>query len=91
MSESTLTVGELRSRLTGLSEDTIVSFSGGLTFYRVKRWGDDEVIIEFGEAQADLAPEFKKRNPNVKVAFIDAAATDWDEKGMVGTVNVAVR
>lgn len=71
MSDRILTVGELKSHLQGLSDDTAVSFSGGLSFYRLKRWDDDEVILEFGEAQADLGPEFKRRNPHVKVAFID--------------------
>jgi hypothetical protein len=87
MSDRILTVGELKSHLRGLSDDTVISFSGGLSFYRFKRWGDDEVILEFGEPQADLAPEFKRRNPHVKVAFIDVdAPTNPD-----GSITVTAR
>jgi hypothetical protein len=91
MSGSEMTVGDLKRHLSGLSDDTRLSFSGGLTFYQVKRWGDDEVLVEFNEAQADLTPEFKKRNPNVKVAFIASDSVNWDKSGMVGSVNVTVR
>lgn len=87
MTESTMTVGDLRGQLEGWPDDAKVSFSGRLTFYRVRRWGDHEVIVEFNEPQADLTPEFKKRNPHVKVAFIDdESASDTD-----GSISVSVR
>jgi len=87
MSESTMTVGELRRHLEGWPEDTKVSFSGRLAFYRLKRWGDHEVIVEFNEPQADLTPEFRKRNPHVKVAFIDDEATANAD----GSISVSIR
>ncbi len=91
MSEITMTVADLKRQLNGLADSTKLTFPGGLTFYRIKRLGDDEVFIEFNEAQADLTPEFKKRNPNVKVAFISMDSADWDKSGMVRSVNVTVR
>jgi hypothetical protein len=87
MSESTMTVGELRRHLEGWPEDVKVSFSGRLTFCRLKRWGDHEVIVEFNEPQADLTPEFRKRNPQVKVAFIDDEATANSD----GSISVSIR
>jgi hypothetical protein len=91
MSGNEITVGELRRQLNGLSDDTKLTFAGGLTFYRIKRWGDDEVFIEFNEAQADLTPAFRKKNPQVKVAFISTDAVEWDENGITGSVNITVR
>ena len=91
MSENAITVGDLKRSLSGLPDDTKLTFAGGLTFYRVKRWGDDEVFIEFNEAQADLTPAFKKKNPQVKVAFISTDAVEWDKNGMTGSVNVTIR
>jgi hypothetical protein len=89
---SEFTVGDLKRQLAGLGDDVKISFSGGLTFYRFKRWGDDEVILEFGEPQADLSGSFKKKHPNVKVAFIDTNNVQWDESGAVGgPIDVAVR
>jgi hypothetical protein len=88
---SELTVGDLKRQLEGLGDDVKISFAGGLTFYRLKRWGDDEFIVEFNEAQGDLTEGFKKRNPCVQVAFIDMGAVDWDADGRVGQVDVSVR
>lgn len=65
--------------------------SGGLSFYRFKNWGDDAVVLEFNEPQGYLSDAFKKRNPNVKVVFIDDAAADMDESGMVGSLDISVR
>lgn len=79
MTDITMTVGELRDSLQGLSDDTKISFSGALTFYRIKRVADDEVFLEFNEPQAYLDPSFKKKNPNVKVAFIRIDDAVWDE------------
>jgi hypothetical protein len=47
----TITVGELRRQLEGLDDDHKLSFAGALTFYRLKRWADDEHVIEFSEPQ----------------------------------------
>lgn len=89
--EQTMTVGDLRAALEGLSDDHLLSFSGGLTFYRLKRWSDNEHIVEFNEAQGDLSPGFKKRNPHVKVVFIGTEAVEWDESGVIGALDVTVR
>ncbi len=86
-----LTIGELKERLSVYPDDTKILFSGGLTFYRLKNWGDDEVVFEFNEAQAALPDAFKKANPHVKVAFIDPAAGDWDENGTTGVVDASIR
>jgi len=91
MSDHAMTVGDLKSQLRGLTDDTKLSFAGGLTFYRLKRRADDEVFVEFNEPQADLTPAFKKRNPNVKVAFIATESVEWDKSGIVGSVDVTVR
>ena len=86
-----LTVGYLRDRLEGLGDDVKLLFPGGLTFYRLKRWGDDEYIIEFNEPQADLSDEFKKRHPNIKVAFIDTSDAERDESGLIsGPIDVTI-
>lgn len=87
MSES-FTVGDLKRHLNGLDDDIELSFSGGLTFYRIKRWGDDEAYIEFSEPVADLTQSFKKRNPNVLVAFIRSSLEDGGE--LVSSVSVTV-
>lgn len=87
-----LTVGDLKRQLAGLDDDVKLSFSGDLTFYRLKRWGDDEIIVEFNEPQAYLSDSFKKKNPNVKVAFIDISNIEWSETGLVGgPIDVEVR
>jgi len=66
----TITVGELRRQLDGLDDDHKLSFAGSLTFYRLKRWADDEHVIEFNEPQGDMTKEFKRANPDVKVFFL---------------------
>lgn len=92
MSDDVFTVGDLKRQLQGFDDDTILTFSGGLTFYRLKRWGDDKVILEFGEPEGYLEPSFTNRNPNVKVVFIRNDNVEWDESGTVGgPINVAVR
>lgn len=86
------TVGELRLHLQAYSDDTKLSFAGGLGFYRVKAWGDDEAFIEFNEPQADLSPAFRKKNPGVKVAFINIDNVEWDESGIAAEpINVSIR
>ncbi|GFZ63232.1 hypothetical protein PSE10B_39610 [Pseudomonas amygdali pv. eriobotryae] len=84
MSSEKFTVGDMKRKLVGLDDSLELTFSGGLTFYRIKRYGDDEVYIEFDEAVGDLTDAFKKRNPGVKVAFIETSAADWSEDGIVG-------
>ncbi|MGF6901108.1 hypothetical protein [Paraburkholderia sp. GAS348] len=86
-----LTVGDLKRQLEGLGDDVKLSFSGGLTFYRLKRWGDDEFIVEFNETEAYLSDSFKKKNPGVKVAFIHTESVEWDQSGIIGQVNIEVR
>ena len=81
------TVGELKLHLKDLSDETEVSFDGGLTFYRARYW-ENEVFIEFNEPQAHLTPEFKTKNPGVKVAFINV---DLDENEVIQQVNVTVK
>lgn len=90
--EQFFTVGDLKQQLEGWDDDMKLSFSGGLNFYKLKVWGDDELIVEFNEPQAFLSTSFKKKNPNVKVAFIDTSNVEWDEDGIIGgPVNVEVR
>ena len=92
MEDNLMTVGELKERLQGLSNDTKISFAGGLTFYRFKVVADDEVFLEFNEPQAYLEPSFKKNNPNVKVAFIGIDDIACDENGIASEpVDVTVR
>ena len=63
----------------------------GLTFYRLKRVADDEVLMEFNEAEGYLSPDFTKRNPTVKVVFHDTAQADWSAEGTIGVMDAAVR
>lgn len=82
--ETAFTVGDLRRQLAAYDDDTKLSFDGGLTFGRTKSWGDDEVILLFSEPQAYLDDRFKKKNPNVKVAFMRIDNVEWDESGVIG-------
>ena len=91
MSDTEYTVGDLRRLLQGLTDDTKLSFGGGMTVYRVKRCADDEVYLEWNEPFADLDPQFRKRNPHIKVAFVTTDAVDWDEQGLIGSVDVSIR
>jgi hypothetical protein len=91
MDDEGFTVGDLRRHLQGLDDDHKLSFGGGLTFYRLKRWADDEHIIEFNEAQGFLSEAFKKRNPHVQVVFIGGENVEWDKSGVIGSQNVEVR
>lgn len=51
----TMTVGELRQRLAGLPDDAEINF-GGLSFYRIKKRGDNYYQFEFNETVAQ-SPE----------------------------------
>ena len=86
-----LTVGELKRHLSIYKDSDKISFSGGLSFYRLKRWGDDGLVVEFNEAQGELSDSFKKQNPQVKVIFIDSEDTNWNEEGTIGKVDVNIR
>lgn len=85
------TVGDLKRHLAMWSDNTKLTFGGKLTFYRVKRCGDDEVFIEWNEAQAYLDDRFRKRNPHIQVAFVSSESVDWQEDGVIGSVDVSLR
>ena len=78
-----LTVGELKRQLEGLDDSDKLHLPGGLSFYGLKRVADDEFCIEPNEPQAFISDDFKKRNPNIKVAFISADDVHWSEDGTV--------
>lgn len=63
------TVGDLKRHLAAYDDDFELEFSGGLNFYRVKTRGDNLAVVEFNEFEAILSPTFKKKFPDVKVAF----------------------
>jgi len=86
---SEFTVGELRDQLKGIDANAKLSFAGGLTFYRIKHWGDNEFLIEFDEPEGYLSETFKKNNPGVKVVFMDVS--DLDESSPVNAINIEVR
>ncbi|WP_223428998.1 hypothetical protein [Tateyamaria pelophila] len=65
----TLTVGDLKRHLAAYDDDFEIEFDGGLTFCRVKTRGDNLAMVEFNEFQAMLSPKFRKKFPEVKVAF----------------------
>ncbi len=83
MSYEPITVGELREQLEGLDDSDKIHLPGNLSFYRIKRCADDEFFIEVNEPFAYLSDKFKKKNPQLKVAFIDTSGTSWDESGIV--------
>ncbi len=76
---SDLTVGDLRRALAIYKDDDVLHLPGGLSFYRIKSWGDDEAILEVNEPLADLSPEFKKDNPHVQCAFIALPPMEEDQ------------
>jgi hypothetical protein len=87
-----VTVGDLRRQLQAYSDDDKLTFAGGLTFYRVRAWGDNEASIEFNEPEGYLSNEFKKKNPSVKVVFISTDNVEWNESGVIGgPIDVSVR
>ena len=92
MERDPFTVGKLRRAIAYLDDDAELEFAGGLSFYRVKQRGENLHVIEFGEATAYLTEAFKRRNPNVKVAFIDTGKVKWNEEGTIGgPIDVEVR
>lgn len=91
MADTEYTVGDLRRLIDGLNDDTKISFGGGMTVYRVKQCADDEVYLEWNEPFADLNPEFREKNPHIKVAFVNTDAVEWDEQGVLGSVDASIR
>lgn len=85
------TVGDLKRQLALWYDDTKLTFGGGLTFYRVKRCGEGEVYIEWNEAQAFLDGHFRKKNPHIQVAFVRSESVEWQEGGLIGSVDVAIK
>jgi hypothetical protein len=67
----TMTVKEWKEVVGSLPDDVKISLEGDLTISRLKRWGDDEFVVCFSEIQCELSPSFKKKHPNVKVAFAE--------------------
>lgn len=65
----TITVGDLKRHLAAFDDDMDLEFSGGMTFYRMKRRGENLAMIEFNEFEALLSERFRKKFPEVKVAF----------------------
>lgn len=63
------TAGDLKRQLSGMSDDAIISFAGGMTFYRFKRYGDNEFFLEFSECPADVSEEFREENSHVLAVF----------------------
>jgi hypothetical protein len=91
MSDTDYTVGDLRRHLEGISDETKLSFGGGMSVYRIKRCADDEVYLEWNEPFAFLDEKFRKNNPHIKVAFVDLSAADFDDSGLLGSVDVSIR
>lgn len=86
---SNLTVGQLRRALAHYKDDDVLHLPGGLTYYRIKAWGDDEAVLEVGEALADLSPEFKNENPHVHCAFISPPSMEDDQR-VAGPLSVTI-
>ena len=84
MSNEAMTVGELREILEGLKDTDKIYLPGGLSFYRLNMVADDEFYIEPNEPQAYLSDTFKKKNPQIKVAYIKIDDIEFDESGIVG-------
>jgi hypothetical protein len=92
MSCEPMTVGELKEELNLFDDNYKIHLPGKLSFYRIKQRGEEECCIEVNESYAFLSDDFKKRNPNVKVAFISTENVEWDESGIVGgPIDVEIR
>lgn len=85
------TVGDLKRQLDKWDDDTKLTFSGRMTFYRIKRCADDEVYIEWNEALAYLDDKFRKKNPHILSAFVRSESVEWQEGGVIGSVDVSIR
>ncbi|BCQ63158.1 hypothetical protein PBOI14_49080 [Pseudomonas sp. Boi14] len=89
MNEQKFTVGDLQRQLRNLDPEDELQFDGGVTFYRIKRRGDDLQVLEFCEPQAFLDDKFRKKNPHIQVAFVRVEA--FDEGEMVQEMDVGIR
>jgi hypothetical protein len=72
----TLTVGDLKRHLAAYDDDFEIAFDGDLTFYRVKTRGENLAVVEFTEFKAILSPKFRRKFPEVKVAFCSFESDD---------------
>jgi len=66
---SDFTVRDLKDQLANWPDDMELEFAGGMTFYRLKQRDKNMLQIEFSEPQVYLTEEFRKRQPEVFVAF----------------------
>lgn len=66
---NTFTVGDLKRHLAAYDDDFELQFSDSLNFYQIKTRGDNLAVLEFNEFEAILSPKFRKKFPEVKVAF----------------------
>lgn len=83
MSDTELTVGDLKRHLAAWPDSMKLSFAGHLQISRLRRCSDDEVMVEWEEALGWPTEAFNRRNPQVKVIFV---ATDRSE----GSVEVVI-
>lgn len=88
MSDTDYTIGDLRRLIAGISDDTKLSFGGGMTVYRVKRCADDEVYLEWNEPFAYLDDKFRKKNPHIKCAFVELPSDGKDS--LIASVDVGI-
>ncbi len=51
-----LTVGELRHALAAFNDNDVLHLPGDLSFYQIKRRGENVAVLEVGEPLADLTP-----------------------------------
>ncbi|MER8839320.1 hypothetical protein NKH86_11215 [Mesorhizobium sp. M0913] len=70
---SSFTVGDLREAIEGLPDTHELLFDGGLTFSRLKRWGDNSHVVIFRQVQAEL---YAKTRKTIQVAFAPAVESD---------------
>lgn len=78
-----MTVGDLKRHLQGIDDNTDLEFGGGLTFYRLKFRGDNLVVLEWNEAEAELKP---KTREYIQVAFIKSV--DFEDGEVIKEVTV---
>jgi hypothetical protein len=76
---NSFTVGQLRRALAEYADDDMLQLLGELSFYRVKRRGNSLAVLEVNEPLADFSAVFRRRNPNVKCAFMETPQIGEDE------------
>lgn len=57
-----MTVGALLDSLKGEPRDTKIIFQGSLSFYRLKRRGEDLIQVEFNEPVSDALTYYLKHH-----------------------------